>query len=322
MMDREPIVLAFSGGPHAAAAARALTAQRRAVVTLTLDVGQGRELTGVRERALACGAIRAHVIDVRDTFAAEYLWPAVQAGLRAECHTAELIAPLVARSLVDVARIERSSSVAHEWSGADADRLERIVAALAPGMAVLAPASQAGVTVDGEPTLWSSAPVDPEIGFALTREPGVSPRESAAVDVAFVRGVPVRVNGVDLSLVEAIESLETIAGAHGVGRVPLHGGWVEAPAAVVLETAYAAVERTLLDARVLRLKRGLAEALAAIAHDARWGSAEHDAIAAFTASLQARLDATVRLRLHRGECLVVSCVADAPRAAAAGLGVH
>jgi argininosuccinate synthase len=264
----------FSGGADAAIVLRALS-ERSTVVTLTLDIGQGHELTGVRERALANGASRAHVLDVRDELARKYFWPAVQAGCAFLVSPGEVLAPLVAAKLVELVRIENANIVAHEWSGEDALRLERALQDLASGLTVLAPLSGTGRTALDEATLWSSARLPPGAPFELTREAMDAPADGASIEIAFAAGVPERLNGIEMSLVEAIESLETLAGAHGVGRVPLEGGGhLEAPAAIVLETAYTAL------AAALPPERGL--------------------------------DGSVALRLRQGHCAVVSCSVSEP----------
>ena len=268
MTQSNCLVQVFSGGTAAAEAVRALSGSRT-VVTLTLDVGQGHELTGVRERALASGASRAHVLDVRDELARQYFWPAVQAGQDVLRRPGELLGPLVAAKLVELATIEDASAVAHEWSGEDAARVEAAVRDLAPHVSVLAPLATAGASAFDDATLWSGARISGYGPFELTRDAADAPPEGASAEISFVAGVPRRLNGIDMSLVEAIESLETLAGAHGVGRIALERDcWVEAPAALVLEAAYGA-----LAAPVPR------------------GS----------------LDGTVTLRLRQGECRVVSC---------------
>src|SRR5438876_5925673 len=106
-MDR--IVLAYSGGLDTSIAIAWLADKYGAeVIAVTLDLGQGRELTDVRERALAVGATRAHVLDVRDEFAREYSLPALQADALYEGRyplATALGRPLIARKLVEVARM-------------------------------------------------------------------------------------------------------------------------------------------------------------------------------------------------------------------------
>src|SRR6188508_3893153 len=111
------IVLAYSGGLDTSIAITWLSEKYGAeVIAVTLDIGQGRELTDVRERALAVGAVRAHVLDVRDEFAREYILPALQAGALYEDRyplATALGRPLIAKKLVEIARMEGAGTVAH-----------------------------------------------------------------------------------------------------------------------------------------------------------------------------------------------------------------
>jgi len=271
-MNNDRVVQAFSGSAVAAEAVRAL-AGRRDVVTLTLDIGQGQDLTGVRERALASGAARAHVLDVREEFARDYFWPSVQSGRIVSAHPGELLVPLLAAKLVEVARIEGAATVAHEWSGSDAGRVADAVERLAPDLEVLAPGAAAGISAADEATLWSSARLRTTAGFELTIDAAAAPADGASLEIEFVGGRLHSINGIEMSLVEAIESLETVAGAHGVGRIRLaDGSRVEAPAALVLELAY-----------------GGLTAAAPIA--------------------DAPPEGIVSMRLQQGRCAIVSCVA-------------
>jgi len=148
----ERIVLAYSGGLNASAAISWLAETRRAeVISLTLDLGQGGNLEPVRERALAAGATRAHVLDVREEFALRYVLPALQAGACDDGGwplAAALGQPLIAKTLLDIARIEGAASVAHACPGNSRDgaRIDAAVRALAPDARVVAPAREWGMS--------------------------------------------------------------------------------------------------------------------------------------------------------------------------------
>src|SRR5215216_5102857 len=247
------IVLAYSGGLDTSVAIRWMAEKYDAeVIAVTLDLGQGRELTDVRERALAVGAARAHVLDVRDEFARDYILPALQAGALYEDRyplSTALGRPLIARKLVEVARMEGAGTIAHGCNGKANDelRLELGVRALDPSMRILAPARSWGMTRAEEieyakarripipstvdTNLWGRSiergvledtwQESPEDIYALTRSPQSCPNEPAYVEVEFESGVPVKANGVEMPLVELIESVEIIAGAHGVGRIDM-----------------------------------------------------------------------------------------------------
>src|SRR5262245_50440176 len=116
----ERIVLAFSGGLDTSVAIPWLADKYRAeVVTVTVDLGQGASPEDVRERALAIGAARAHVIDARDEFARDFILPALQAGAVYEGRyplATALGRPLIAKYLVEIAHIEGTNAIAHGCS--------------------------------------------------------------------------------------------------------------------------------------------------------------------------------------------------------------
>jgi argininosuccinate synthase len=228
------------------------------VVCVTMDLGQGKELESVRERALAAGAVRAHVLDVREQFATQYILPALQAGAIYEGSyplATALGRPLIARKLVEIARIEGAGSIAHGCTGKGNDqvRLDVSARALEPGIRVIAPAREWGMTRSDEieyartrgipvpvtaaspystdANLWGRSiecgvledpwVEPPEDVYALTKDPADCPDQPAYIELAFERGVPVAVNGVAMPLMEIIASVATIAGAHGVGRIDM-----------------------------------------------------------------------------------------------------
>ena len=245
------ILLAYSGSLATTAAISWLREAHAAdVITLTLDLGQGLELADVRERALAAGALRAHVIDARDEFVRDHILPALRAGVAASADAfagRPLSRALLAKRLVEVARMESASAIAHGCGANDPDRavLEEHIRTLNPSLTILAPAAEAGMVSDDlEVNLWGRTLLRPAADgdFRLTRSARDLPEHPAIIDVEVVDGVPVRTNGVDMSAIEMIESIETIAGTHGVGRIAIAGGLVaESPAAVVLQSVYSAL---------------------------------------------------------------------------------
>src|SRR6266850_1257118 len=198
----ERIVLAYSGGLDTSVAIAWLAEHYGAeVIAVTLDLGQGRELTDVRERALAVGATRAHVLDVREEFAHEYILPALQAGALYEDRY-----PLAPARVWGMSRPE-------EIEYAKARRIpipSTIDSPYTVDANLWGRSIERGVLED----IWQESP---EEIYALTRAPLDCPNEPAYIEIGFEQGAPVRANGIEMPLVELIESLETIAGAHGVG---------------------------------------------------------------------------------------------------------
>ncbi len=346
------IVLAYSGGLDTSVAIPWLAEQYGAeIVAVTLDLGQGKELSDVRERALAVGAVRAHVVDVREEFARDFILPALQAGAiyeeRYPLATA-LGRPLIARKLVEIAAIEGATAIAHGCTGKGNDqvRLDVSARAMQPDIEVIAPAREWGMsrpeeieyarargipvpaTVDSpystDANLWGRSiecgvledpwAEPPDDIYTLTRSPAACPDLPAYVEIEFEAGVPVAVNGVAMPLVELIGSLETIAGAHGVGRVDMVENRLvgiksreiyEAPAAVVLHAAHRELEGFVIARDLERLKRDLGRTYADLVYNGLWFSPTRDAIDAFVAKVQERVTGTVRLKLFKGVCQVV-----------------
>ncbi len=346
------IVLAYSGGLDTSVAIPWLAEQFGAeVVALTLDLGQGKELEDVRERALAIGAVRAHVVDVREEFARDYILPALQAGAVYEDRyplATALGRPLIARKLVEIAHLEGATAVAHGCTGKGNDqvRIEVSVRALDPQLKVIAPARLWGMTrpdeieyarqrgipvpatVDSpystDANLWGRSiecgvledpwAEPPEEIYTLTKSPAACPETPAYVEVSFEAGVPVAVNGVEMSLTELIGSLDTIAGAHGVGRVDMVENRLvgiksreiyEAPAAVVLHAAHRELEKFVIPRDLERIKHGLARVYADLVYNGLWYTPTREALDAFVAKVQERVSGVVRLKLFKGDCRVV-----------------
>jgi argininosuccinate synthase len=210
------------------------------VVALVVDVGQVDDLEEVQARAVACGAIRAHVVDRCEAFARDVIGPAAAASTPLDEVALERLAhPVIASALVEVAAIEAADTVAH----ASADQsLERAILALRPTLRVLAPARD-----------WIARHVDvadyvkmhhlsPGVVRAerhlLIRRPGstASGCEAASVTVGFDDGVATSVNGVSMGLPELIESLSLIGGRYGL----CESAALPAPALELLQAAYAA----------------------------------------------------------------------------------
>jgi argininosuccinate synthase len=350
------IVLAYSGGLVTSAAIAWLKHEHDAeVVTVTLDFGQERELAAVRERALAQGAVRAHVIDVREEFVRDFVLPTLQAGaLEPSGHpmVVALTRPLIARRLVEMARMESASTVAHGGApgGPGELSLHPAIELLDPGLHVLAPAREWGMSHDElvafartrdihvppqesyrtDASLWGriltslDGQTVPEDAFTLTRPAeDCGDGEAAVVEIDFHAGVPVRANGVEMSLIEMIESLETIAGAHGVGRIQAGSSVVEAPAAVVLHAAHRELESLVIGVDLARMKFELARVYAAAVVDGRWFTDLREALAAFTQVVQPRVTGSVRVRLACGDCAVSERTsANEVRPSAASVAAH
>jgi argininosuccinate synthase len=315
MTDR--IVLAYSGGPESSAALAALAGRDGTqVITATLDLGQAAELEEVHDRALALGAARAHVFDARDRFARDFILPALQAGALEHPLATPLAIPLIARTLVDVAGMERATAVAHTARprGTGPHPLDIALRSLSPGIAIVQAARQGLQQGTPDVNLWGRscerAADQGDRGFyAWTNSPANCPGEPAYVEITFERGVPAAINGVAMPMVDLIASLRTIAGAHGVGRGVVQSARVElheAPAAVVLHKARRGLHQLVTSAELARLGEPLTAAYARLVRDGRWFTPEREAIDAFVQKGQEHVSGVVRLKLFKAGCDIVS----------------
>jgi argininosuccinate synthase len=364
------IVLAYSGGLDTSVAIPWLKAQYGAeIIAVTLDLGQGRgpqrgsragdpgrELNQIRERAMSTGAIRCHVLDVREEFARDYILPALQADALYEERyplATALSRPLIARKLVDIAHMENAGTIAHGCTGKGNDqvRIEVSARAIDPALAVIAPAREWGMTRPEEiayararnvsvPTavanpystdqnLWGRSiecgvledpwNEPPDDIYTLTKSVADAPAAPAYVEIAWKDGVPTAINGVDMPLVELIDSLETIAGVHGVGRIDMVENRLvgiktrevyEAPAALLLHQAHRELEGFVTPKDLQRLKQRLSQEYADIVYNGLWFSPTRSAIDAFMQTIQPRVTGTIRLKLYKGDSRVVGRKSD------------
>ena len=253
----DKIVLAYSGGLDTSVAIRWLQEKYNAdVATLTMDLGGKVDLEAARQRAIDIGAVRSEVMDVRDEFIAEYVWPALRAGALYEgvypLATA-LGRPLIAKHLVRIAQEEEAFAIAHGCTGKGNDqvRFDVSAAALAPSIKVVAPAREWGMTRDDEiayaqergipldlnkrspysvdENLWGRSieagdledpwAEPPEEAYAWTVSAAAAPNEPRYVEISFADGVPTAIDGENLGGAALVELLNDIAGSNGVGRI-------------------------------------------------------------------------------------------------------
>ena len=256
-MAKEKIVLAYSGGLDTSVSIKWLQEKYGYdVIALAIDVGEGKDLDFIKEKALKVGAIKSITIDAKDLIANEYILPSLKANALYEGKyplSSALSRPLISKLLVDVAEAEGAVAVAHGCTGKGNDqvRFEVSIQALNPKLSVVAPVREWGMNRDQEiayaekhgipipvdldnpfsidANIWGRAceagvlenPWNeaPEEAFAWTNPVENTPDEPEYVEIRFEKGVPVALNGVPMKLAALIQELNEIAGKHGVGRI-------------------------------------------------------------------------------------------------------
>lgn len=254
-MNKNKIVLAYSGGLDTSVAIAWLKKDFD-VIAVCMDVGEGKDLQFIHEKALKIGAIESYVIDVKEEFAEAFVLPALQAHAFYEQKyplVSALSRPLISKKLVDIAHECGATYIAHGCTGKGNDqvRFEIAIAALDPTIEVIAPvrdwhwsreeeiafAKENGVPIPADldnpysvdQNLWGRAnecgvlenPWNqaPEEAYDMTVSPEEAPDRPEYIDITFEAGVPIALNGKVLSLANLIIELNQIAGVHGIGRI-------------------------------------------------------------------------------------------------------
>jgi argininosuccinate synthase len=297
--DGERIVLAHAGGLDTAVAIPWLAETYRAeIIAVTVDLGQKKEwLEEARDRALATGAVRAHVVDVRDEFARDYLARGLKAGLFQDDPAAmseTLARPLIAQTLVSIAGIEQSRAIAHgDRGGSGGASLAKAVRALDPGLTLLAVPASMSLPREERPAMTATQEERP-VPF---RTAAAWPAEPAYVDVALQRGAPTAINGVSMPWTDLVDSLDILTRAHGVGSSAL----------VALDVAHRALEGATISSDAEQFGAEVAREYVRMLGNGLWFSPMRDALDAYVDKIQEQVAGVVRLKLHQGDCTVVEC---------------
>jgi argininosuccinate synthase len=349
MSSVKKVVLAYSGGLDTSIIIPWIKERYGGaeIIAYCGDVGQGDDLDAVRRKALATGASKCVVEDLRQEFVRDYAYKALAAGAVYEDNYllgTALARPLLAYRQVQTALREGADALAHGATGKGNDqvRFEVTYATFAPHLKVIAPwrewnirsredalayAATHGVPVDQSPrdifsrdgNLWHLSHEGGNLEdpwdaprkemFKLTVDPEDAPAEPEVVTLGFERGVPVSLNGERRGPVEMVETLNRIAGSHGVGRLDLvenrlvgikSRGVYETPAGTVLHVAHREIERLVLDRNTLHFKQSVSVRYAQLIYDGLWFSTLRQALAAFVDYTEKEVTGEVKVRLFKG----------------------
>ena len=251
------VVLAYSGGLDTSVAIKWLQDHfGYQVIAVSADVGEGKDLDAVKDKALKIGAVESYRFDLKKEFATDYVLPALKANALYEGKyplSSALSRPLISKLLVDVAEAEGAEAVAHGCTGKGNDqvRFDVSIGALNPELKIVAPVREWAMSREEEIAyaLQHDIPVSvtkkspysidenlwgrsiecgiledpwveaPEDAFLWTTSPVDAPNEPEYLHLTFDQGVPVAVNGQSMDLVSLIEKVNVLAGAHGIGRI-------------------------------------------------------------------------------------------------------
>jgi argininosuccinate synthase len=323
------------------------------VIAFCANIGQGDgELDGLAEKALASGASKVVIEDVRDEFAQDFLFPMLQSGAvyeRQYLLGTSVARPLIAKWQVAVAENEGADAVSHGCTGKGNDqvRFELTFKALNPTLKVIAPWREwdirsredalAYARVHNIPVphteksiysrdrnLWhlsheggilENPACEPEEAmYQWTVAPEAAPDEPEVVEITFEQGVPVAVNGSQLSPAALIEKLNAIGARHGIGRIDLvenrlvgmksHGVY-ETPGGTILYAAHRELEALCLDRDTAHYKEQVALRYAELVYFGKWYHTLRESLQAFITKTQKTVTGWVRLKLYKGNVIVL-----------------
>ncbi|HAA8228193.1 TPA_asm: argininosuccinate synthase, partial [Listeria monocytogenes] len=349
-MAKEKIVLAYSGGLDTSVAIQWLVESGYEVIACCLDVGEGKNLDFIKEKAITVGASESYTIDAKEEFAEDFALIALQAHAYYEGKyplISALSRPLIAKKLVEVARQEGASAIAHGCTGKGNDqvRFEVAIHALAPDLKVVSPVRDwkwsreeeinyakehnipVPIDLDNpfsiDQNLWGRSnecgvlenpwTTPPEAAYDLTVSLEDAPDTPDIVEITFDAGIPISLNGENMSLANLILTLNEIAGKHGVGRIDhIENRLVgiksrevyECPAAVTLITAHKELEDLTFVREVAHFKPIIEQKISETIYNGLWFSPLTEALVAFLKSTQKFVNGTIRVKLFKGHAIV------------------
>ena len=347
------IVLAYSGGLDTSVILTWLKNEYKAeIICFTADLGQEEELDGLEAKALKTGASKLYIRDLREEFLRDFILPTIQAGAvyeRDYLLGTSFARPLIAKHMVEIAELEGADAVAHGATGKGNDqvRFEVTTMALNPKLRIIAPwrewslrgredllayAEEFNVPVTA--TLRSiysrdrnlfhmsheAGPLEnpwtepPDEMYTLTTSPEKAPDTPQYIELEYVKGVPVALDGKALPLLELFMTLNRIGAVHGVGRIDMvenrlvgmkSRGVYETPGGTILRRAQVGLESICLDKQTLQYKDVLAVKYAELVYNGMWYTRIKRALDAFVAVTQENVTGTVRLKLYKGSVSIV-----------------
>lgn len=358
-MAKEKCVLAYSGGLDTSVCIKWLQDEKNLdVIAVVGEVGQEHEgLEEVKQRALATGAIDCIIADMREDFAADYLSKVLYANAHFENKyplVSALSRPLISKYLVDTAHKYGAKYVAHGCTGKGNDqvRFETSIQALDPTLEIIAPVREWDMHTRQEEMDWAEAHGVPvpttkskpysiddnlwgraiECGvledpmnrppldiYTMTTDPEKAPDEATEITIEFKAGLPVAIDGEQMSYLDIIAKMNEIAGANGFGRIDMIENRMigvksrecyEAPGALALIEAHRGLEDMCLEREVLRYKLHIEHDWATLVYNGQWFSPLKHAMDAFLTTTQQCVTGLVRLKFYKGTCTVTGRKSD------------
>ncbi len=322
------------------------------VIAVVANVGQADEIEGLEEKAIKTGASKIYILDLTDDYVDNYIIPTMKAGaLYEEYYLGTSHArPCIGKALVEVALKEGADAIAHGCTGKGNDqvRFELAIKRFAPDMPIIAPWREWDIKSRDEEidyaeahniplkinrqtnyskdkNLWhlshegldledtGNEPQYEKEGFL---EMGVSPIKApdkpTYVELEFVKGVPVAIDGKKASAKEIILKLNKLGGENGIGLLDIVEnrlvgmkcrGVYETPGGAILYKAHSVLESVCLDKMTMHEKQKLAITFGELVYNGQWFTPLREALSAFVDKTQETVTGKVRLKLYKGNMI-------------------
>ncbi len=352
MQKFNKVVLAYSGGLDTSIIIPWLKENYGCeVIAVAADVGQGKELTGLNEKAIKTGASKLYIEDLTDEFVNEYIFETLKAGAVYENKYllgTSFARPIIAKRIVEIALKEGADAIAHGCTGKGNDqvRFELAIKAFAPNMPIIAPwrtwelksredeidyaeARNVPIAITRETNyskdmnIWHLSHEgldleDPanEPNYDKILELGVSPEKApdkpTYLTVGFEKGIPVSVDGKQLSGTEIIKLLNKLGGENGIGIVDMvenrlvgmkSRGVYETPGGTILYHAHEVLESICLDRDTQHYKQQVAIKFSELVYNGQWYTPLREALSAFVNTTQQTVTGEVKMKLYKGNII-------------------
>ena len=347
------VVLAYSGGLDTSVILKWLEEVYGCeVVAFCADLGQGEDLKAIKKKAQSLGVKKIYVEDLRETFVKDHVFPMLRGNAIYEGSYllgTSIARPLIAKRQIEIAAKEGAAAVCHGATGKGNDqvRFELTYMALHPQIKIIAPwrewrmrsrrelieyAEKHGIPVTATKAKPYSMDMNlfhtsyeggiledpweapPEEIFVMSVSPERAPAKAREVEIEYVAGNPVAVDGKKMSPAALLAHLNTLGGAHGVGRVDLvenryvgmkSRGVYETPGGTILHAAHRGLESLTMDREVLHLRDSLIPRYAELIYYGYWYAPEREMLQTAIDEAQKDVTGTVRVKLYKGNCTVV-----------------
>ena len=352
------VVLAYSGGLDTSVILKWLIETYQCeVVAFSANIGQEDDMDKVRENADHTGATKTYIEDLTETFVNDYVFPAFRANAIYEGQYllgTSLARPLIAKRQIEIAHTEKADAVSHGATGKGNDQVRFELGYLShdPHIKIIAPwrewdlnsrtdlmdfAKAHGINVQAthdkpystdsnllhisyeggileDP--WAEAPQDI---FSLSVSPREAPDKPEVIELTFIEGNPVALNGAQFSPADLLKELNRYGGKHGVGRVDIvenrfvgmkSRGVYETPGGTILRVGHMAMESITMDREVLHLRDSLIPKYAQLVYNGFWFAPEMKLLQNMIDMTQQNVSGKVRLELYKGCCRVLGRASD------------